>query len=202
MLHPMTIALFAASLFTIAATPSFREPADKVAEGFQTRTVSSWLGGASVNIDICDEKHHYVGNPNTLNRRDRVMFSFDIRRYLYAGRVKQALLVYENNPMGCLDKNEIELELFKSGRATLRNEDLISGEVMPLCRYEFSKTTLRQATLDVTEQLNAALSIGEGALSFRLRNVTIETLGNRFSTAEGVIVPRQKVRLLVIPTHN
>ena len=202
MLHTMTIALFAASLFTIAATPSFREPADKVAEGFQTRTVSSWLGGASVNIDICDEKHHYVGNPNTLNRRDRVMFSFDIRRYLYAGRVKQALLVYENNPMGCLDKNEIELELFKSGRATLRNEDLISGDVMPLCRYEFSKTTLRQATLDVTEQLNAALSIGEGALSFRLRNVTIETLGNRFSTAEGVIVHRQKVRLLVIPMHH
>ncbi len=202
MRHTIAIALFAASLFAVAATPSFREPTDKVAEGVQTRSVSSWLGGASVNIDICDDKHHYVGNPNTLNRRDRVMFSFDIRRYLYVGRVKQALLVYENNPMGCLDKNEIELELFKSGRATLRNEDLISGDVMPLCRYEFSKTTLRQATLDVTEQLNAALSIGEGVLSFRLRNVTIETLGNRFSTAEGVIVPRQKVRLLVIPTHN
>ncbi len=202
MLHTMTIALFAASLFTIAATPSFREPNGKAPEGFQARMASSWLGGASVNIDVCDENHHYVGNPNTLNRRDRVMFSFDIRRYLYAGRIKQALLVYENNPMGCLDKNEIELELFKNGRATLRNEDLISGDVMPLCRYEFSRTTPREATIDVTEQLNAALAIGEGALTFRLRNVTIETLGNRFSTAEGVIVPRQKVMLLVIPVHN
>ena len=83
-----------------------------------------------------------------------------------------------------------------------RKEDLISGDVTPLCQYEFSKTSQRQATLDVTEQLNAALAVGEGALTFRLRNITIETLGNRFSSAEGVSVPRQSVKLYIIPRRD
>ena len=202
MRHAIVLTVLAVSLCAFAAAPASHAPVDKAPEGFRTRSVSSWYGGASVNIGIGDENHQYVGNPNTLNRRDRVMFSFDIRRYLYAGRVEKALLVYVSNPMGCLDTNEFELELFNSGRAALRKEDLISGDVTPLCQYEFSKTSQRQATLDVTEQLNAALAVGEGALTFRLRNITIETLGNRFSSAEGVSVPRQSVKLYIIPRRD
>ncbi len=195
----IVLAILAASLYAAAATPSFGAPDGQAPKGTRTRPVSSWIGGASVNIGISNEDHQYVGNPNTLNRLDRVLFSFDIRRYLYAGNVKKATLVYVNNPMGCLDVNEFELEVFNSGRAVLRKEDIISGDVEPLCRYEFSKTSPRQATVDVTAQLNNALAIADGALTFRLRAITTETLGNRFSSAEGVVVPRQQVKLYITP---
>lgn len=187
------------SAYGLCVEPSFSASARTVLAEEKLLEPSCWLGGLMVDIGINGTDFEYVGNPNKLNRCDRVLFSFDIRRMLYAGHVKSAILEFDNEPMGRLDENDFELDIFKSGRADIRKEDIISGEVDSLCVYNFKRGQDRVLSLDITEQLNAALRIGEGALTFRLRDATIETRGNIYNDPEGIVLRRQTVKLIVKP---
>lgn len=193
----LSLALLLSTLSLFAATPQFAASASNAAKGVRVRKVSEWIGGLKVDIGIHGDNFEYVGNPNVLNRCDRVVFNLDLRKFIYAGHVSEAFLEYQNSPMGALDDNEIELEVFASGRSSLRPEDLIASDSFPVCRYNFTPSTPKFLKLDITRLVNQALSVGDGYITFRIRNATIETRGNTKGSAEGIIVSKDSVRLFI-----
>ncbi|MCQ2403602.1 MAG: hypothetical protein MJ202_07760 [Lentisphaeria bacterium] len=158
---------------------------------------ADWIGGAKANIGIQGKDYRFVGNPNSLNRCDRVVFTIGIRQFLYDGAVKEAVLEYANEPFGALEENEIGLEWIASGRSTVRPEDIIASDSEAFCNYTITPQSPKFITIDVTDLVNKALSIGDGYITFRVINVSTETRGNLKSTAEGICIPHESVRLLV-----
>lgn len=99
--------------------------------------------------------------------------------------------------MGELEKNDIEISIFENGRTILRPEDIISRDIHAICSYTFTPDTPHCLTVDLTDEVNKALYCGNGYISFRLRNITTEKLGNTKNAAEGIYVKQNSVRLLV-----
>jgi len=193
----MSLFFLLSAVVLFAAEPTMSPVATPAQKGVRERKVSDWIGGAKASISIQSKDLEYVGNPNTLNRCDRVVFSLDIRKFIYDGKVNEAYLEYQNNPMGVLESNDIALEVLESGRSTIRPEDIIASDTVSVCQYAFSKGESKYLKIDVTELVNKALSIGDGYITFRLRNITTETLGNSKSAPEGIHVPKGNVRLLI-----
>ena len=157
-------------------------------------------GGASKKIESYHSGQGYVGNPNNLPRNDRAMFSFDIRRFLWSGKITRSVLEMDVTPMGGDPKcNLFELEMFTSPRPVLREMDLIASDTISVYRFPFDRDSGNRIELDTSELLNAALAKGDGFLSFRLRNLTTEKHGNRYGRAEGLIADYTKINLKVIP---
>ena len=128
------------------------------------------------------------------------MFSFDIRRFLWSGKITQSVLEMDVTPMGGDPKcNLFELEMFTSPRPVLREMDLIASDTISVYRFPFDRDSGNRIELDTSELLNAALAKGDGFLSFRLRNLTTEKHGNRYGRAEGLIADYTKINLKVIP---
>lgn len=161
------------------------------------RHFCGWIGGAKVNIGIQGKGYRYVGNPNSLNRCDRVVFTIDLRPFLYDGKVQEVFLEYQNVPFGAIDENEIGLEVLASGRSSVRPEDIIASDCETVCHYAMTQKGPGFLKADVTQLVNKALSIGDGYITFRVINVSTETRGNPKSTAEGIYIPHDSVRLLV-----
>jgi len=159
---------------------------------------SSFGGGASVDIRCWDPKSSWVGNPNVLNRKDRVVFHFDLSEYLQKGKVKQAILVLPLQPFGAMKGNRLELECFKSEHAPVFKMDLISNDVSPVNAMLIDAKSQVLHHLDITKLVNDRLSRGEGTIAFRVRNMTIEKVGNRKNKAEGVIVDVKKLKLEIV----
>ncbi len=161
-------------------------------------SVSSFGGGSIGNIGFWNVKNTYVGNPNVLNRRDRVVFHFDLSEYLQAGKIKQAILVLPLQPFGVLKGNKIELEYFKTEHAPVFKMDLISNDVLPVATMFIDSKSQVLHNLNVTKMINDALSRGEGSIAFRVRNITIEKVGNRYNKPEGVSIDYKKLKLEII----
>lgn len=193
----MSVLLLFSAIILCAADASFSGAPSTLGKEVREHTPVGWIGGAKVNIGIKGDKLEYVGNPNSLGRCDRVVFSLDLRKFIYDGKVEEAILEYANHPMGLLESNDIELEVFENGRSTIRPEDIIASDTAAVCTYEFTPGTPKYLKIDVTELVNKALSAGDGYITFRVRDVTIEKVGNTKSAAEGVVIPRSKVRLLI-----
>ncbi len=152
-------------------------------------------GGASVNITFYNEKQPYVGNPNPLGRKDRGMILFDMRELLDKGTVKVATLELGIEPMGILTTNMFAVEVFENSRSSLRNQDLIASDANVIRQFLFSKQSPRVMRIDITGLVNSALGKGDGYIGFRLKDTTIETIGNRQNKAEGLILKYQNCKL-------
>ena len=152
-------------------------------------------GGASVNISFYNEKQAYVGNPNPLGRKDRSMILFDLRGLLDKGSVSCATLELCMDPMGIITTNMFALEVFENSRSSLRNQDLIASDAKPIRQFLFSSQTMRTMRVDVTELVNGILAKGDGYLGFRLKDITIEKVGNRQNKAEGLILKYQNCKM-------
>lgn len=143
-------------------------------------------GGASVNLRYFNTRQNYIGNPNGGNRRDRVVIRFDITSLLVKNQVKKARLALKLEPMGDMNESLLEVSVFTADRTSLAAMDLISGEVKPVTTIMFDRKSPHDHQIDVTGLVNEALACGNGSLTFRFRNLTIERNGNRRNRAEGV----------------
>ena len=163
-------------------------PTIEISEDATSLVPCGRAGGASANINFYDENQCYIGNPNVLNRKDRVLVNFDLRPFLMAGKVEQATLSLYLSPMGRLESNRLVLDAFTTPRTTLRSMDLIATDTRPVASFLFDCGIRPPWLLDVTVQVNEALKKGEGFLTFRLRNLTVEKVGNRKNQPEGAIL--------------
>ena len=103
-----------------------------------------------------------VGQPNTLNRDDRAVFRFDIRRYLTAGRVAKATLRLAVDPQ--TRGETFRLEHFTVERFVLAAKDLGSTQVELVRSFEVKHGTPAGLALsfDVTGAVNRDLEAGFG----------------------------------------
>lgn len=165
-----------------------------------TLPVKDFGGGATANIEFWSNENCWVGNPNVLNRNDRVLFNFDLTRQLYAGKVTRAVLRISAAPLGIIDENRIAVERFVTERPVIANIDLLSQETEELAQFPVTAgTPVPTWEIDVTGAVNRILDSGEGTVAFRIRNLTTETRGNRNSAAEGVSVAPAGIQLEVTP---
>ena len=159
---------------------------------------SAHAGGASANIGIYHAENRYVGNPNALNRKDRVLFQFDLRECLERGKITQGILTLALSPMGYLNADFLQLEVFSSERVSLRSMDLIATDTVPCREILFDRKSPLYHSFDVTEFLNHVLAGGDGSVTFRLRNGTVEKVGNRYSKPEGVLLDYGRTKLEIV----
>lgn len=193
----ITLLLILSSVMLCATEAIFSATSSSSSDATCVQKCADWIGGAKANIGIQGKDYRFVGNPNSLNRCDRVVFTIGIRQFLYDGAVKEAVLEYANEPFGALEENEIGLEWIASGRSTVRPEDIIASDSEAFCNYTITPQSPKFITIDVTDLVNKALSIGDGYITFRVINVSTETRGNLKSTAEGICIPHESVHLLV-----
>ena len=156
---------------------------------------------ACVCIDWWTTKYLWVGNPNTLNRRDRTSIRFDLTKYLAKGRVAKAELCMAVHPFGIYDENTFVVEQLMRERMELKPTDTLSddaekradfvlkAEDKPPCRQRF----------EVTECVNKLLQTGHTQLVLRLRDMTVEERGNKKNKAEGLAVIANELKLEVLP---
>lgn len=155
-------------------------------------------GGATANIGFYNTKLSFIGNPNALNRCDRVLIQFDLRNYLETGKISQGILTLALSGMGNLDANLLNLEVFSLEHTPLRNMDLIANDIVPCGKILYDAKSVRYHSFDVTEFLNDALARGDGTITFRIRNGTVEKVGNRYSKAEGALIDYKQTKLEIV----
>ena len=95
--------------------------------------------------------------------------------------------------------NDFELERFLVPRSALRAMDLIASDTASIMTFTFTPESERSLSVDITTVVNETLFVGHGYLAFRLRDVTIETLGNRQNQAEGLYLDFVNCRLEIVP---
>lgn len=181
--------------FLAAALP--KAPAAPAPNAAAVLTPESYLGGASANILFTSDTQGYVGNPNLLSRRDRVVFQFDLKKYLDAGHVSSAVLEFKIDRLGVPNPNRFTIEVFSGEHAPLRKEDIIAADVTAIGSFLFDMQSIKTVRLDVTAAVNAALERGNGAIAFRVLDATIETGGGHSGKAEGGLLARQSIKLEV-----
>lgn len=140
-----------------------------------------------------------VGQPNTLNRDDRAVFEFDIRRYLTAGRVAKATLRLKADPQ--TRGETFRLEHFTVERFMLAAKDLGSTQVALVRSFEVKHGTPAGLALsfDVTGAVNRDLEAGFGFTAFRLRSEFAETVGNPDNSPSLITIVSGSLALDVIP---
>lgn len=164
----------------------------------KVETPGSFWGGSFSNIGFGGATSCWVGNPNSLNRRDRVVFHFGLRDYLQEGKVKKAILVLPLQPFGVLKENWLELECFEEEREPVLRMDIISNKVFPVDAFLIDQGSTLLHHSDVTQMVNSALKRGEGSIAFRVRNATIEKVGNRQNKPEGASIDLTQLRLEIV----
>ena len=137
----------------------------------------------------------FVGNPNTLMRRDRLLIRFDLAplalRYGIGG-VKQATLrLLPLSVHGPDAVRRLELVHLQYDSAALEWKDIVSERVDPVATLEVRRDTVCQdgLTFDVTAQVNADLSQGRLLAPFRLRDLVSEEGGNPDMLPDGLCFP-------------
>ncbi len=156
-------------------------------------------GGAKVNIGFWNlTTNRWIGNPNALNRCDRVVFNFDLSSYIEAGKLTRAVLVLPLQPFGKSEDNQLELQVFTAEHNPIKAMDLIAKDVKPLKKIAVKSLSKTPVRVDVTTVVNKALARGDGGIAFRIRNITTEKLGNRTNKPEGAAVQRAHLKLEII----
>ncbi len=162
--------------------------------------------GASSNPDTVwylngiDGKWLAVGQPNLLNRRDKVTFRFDISGFIPTGKVKKAVLQYEQVPFAARYRDELlVLDHFNIERAKLSGNDLISNQVDTVRKYVLERAVTNPVItrIDVTGQVNADLAKGFGYSTFRVSSQSAEVQGNPRNEATGVTINNGTMKLFI-----
>ncbi len=140
-----------------------------------------------------------VGQPNTLNRDDRAVFRFDIRRYLTAGRIAKATLRLAANPQ--TRGETFRLEHFTAERFVLAAKDLGSIQAELIKSVEVKRGTPAGLALsfDVTGAVNRDLEAGFGFSAFRLRSEHAEAVGNPTNSPSLITIVNGSLALEVTP---
>jgi hypothetical protein len=140
-----------------------------------------------------------VGQPNTLNRDDRAVFRFDIRRYLTTGRVAKATLRLAADPQ--TRGETFRLEHFTVERFVLAAKDLGSTQLGFVRSFEVKRGTPAGLALsfDVTGAVNRDLEAGFGAVAFRLRSEHAEAVGNPNNSPSLITIVNGSLALDVTP---
>ena len=141
-----------------------------------------------------------VGQPNTLNRRDRVVMRFDLAKYLAKGKVNRAELSFSLELFGRLRQEDLHVEHFTVERPILKSNDLISIQTHTVSTFSLDPkiTGPRNFSFDVTAQVNQDLRQGFGSSTFRLISQSAEKFGNPFNAATGATVINGTVKLRVV----
>ena len=156
---------------------------------------------ACVNIDWWTTKYLWAGNPNTLNRRDRVTMRFDLTKYLAKGRVGKAELVLAVDPFGIYDENTFVIEQLIRERMQLKPADTLSDDAEKRAEFVLTKDMKGHCfqRLDLTDCVNQLLYGGHTQLVLRLRDATVENRGNKKNKAEGLAVIANELELEILP---
>jgi len=136
----------------------------------------------------------FVGNPNTLWRRDRMVIRFNLAplALAYGERgVKSARLrLIPIDFCGPEVTRRIELSHLLYDTAVLTWKDVVSDRAAIVGVAEAHRDTVRDTGLafDVTEQVSADLALGRPAASFRLSDLESEK-GNPDMQPDGLVFP-------------
>jgi hypothetical protein len=194
-----SLALVAAMISAMAVAGSSTGKVETVVPGPRdtasgaTHAIETWqLGGIGGNWLA-------VGQPNTLNRDDRAVFRFDIRRYLTAGRVTKATLRLAANPQ--TRGETFRLEHFTIERILLAAKDLGSTQVELIKTFDVKRGTPSGLALsfDVTAAVNRDLEVGFGFVAFRLRSKHAETVGNPYNSPSLITIVNGSIALDITP---
>lgn len=147
----------------------------------------------------------FVGNPNNLVRRDRVLLKYDIKPLLLsASRVKSAQLVYYiDYVLGPEEVREIAIEHFAEPVDVFEGASVNSVGVEDVTVVEAAlKNAVNGGSgadagqlqeVDVTEALKNSLSRGDTSCAFRLKDPLVE--GSSASVdPTGVIIVRSEAK--------
>ena len=141
-----------------------------------------------------------VGQPNILNRRDRVVFRFPILRYMPKGKIRKATLRFDYTATGEQKRdNLIEVEHFTAERIFISGKDLNSTFTDKVAQFKTTVNDPRNSKVefDVTDKVNADLSKGFEFCAFRVRSVTADTEGNSERKSSFITVENKSMRLIV-----
>ncbi len=152
-------------------------------------------------IDWWTTKNLWAGNPNTLNRRDRVTMRFDLTKYLAKGRVSKAELCMAVHPFGIYDENTFVMEQLMRERMELKPTDTLSDDAEKRVEFVVTKDTKPpfHQRFDLTDCVNQLLYGGHTQLVLRLRDATVEDRGNKKNKAEGLAVIANELKLEIMP---
>jgi hypothetical protein len=156
---------------------------------------------ACVCIDWWTTKYLWAGNPNTLNRRDRVIMRFDLTKYLAKGRVSKAELCMAVDPFGIYDENTFVMEQLMRERMELKPTDVLSDDAEKRAEFVLTKDTKgpSRQRFDLTDCVNSVLQVGHTQLVLRLRDMTVDSRGNKKNKAEGLAVKGDELKLEIMP---
>ena len=163
--------------------------------------------GSSVDINVwrvngIGGRWLAVGQPNHLDRKDKVTFSFDLEKYINKGKIRRAILCYSQNLFGSKYRSEeILLKHFTTERMILKNNDLVSNQVNLIGDYIVDKglKTSLDSKIDVTQAINADLQKGAFFSTFRLESLSAEKLGNPGLKPVGISILNKSIKLYIKP---
>jgi len=136
----------------------------------------------------------FVGNPNTLTRKDRMVIRFDLAPLALSdgesGVSKASLRLIPVGVSGPEDTRRLELSHLQYDTAVLSWKDIVNEQATVVDIAEAHRDTVIEAglTFDVTQEVNADLALGRPAAAFRLRDLGSEA-GNTDMAPDGVCFP-------------
>lgn len=141
-----------------------------------------------------------VGQPNKLNRRDRVVFRFSILKYMPQCKVKKATLRFDYTAAGEQKRdNLIEVEHFNNERIFISGKDLNSTFTEGVAQFKVTVKDARNSKVefDVTDKVNADLAKGFEFCAFRVKSITADKEGNDEMKSSYMTVENKSMRLIV-----
>lgn len=135
----------------------------------------------------------FVGNPNTLNRGDRVLLRYDLEPLLLlSGTISNATLTMGFSTYASSeDQIEVEVSCFNTAPEALAGRLLNDADMESLATFTVTAgdtgASARIFEVDVTEALKGAAAKGAVAIAFRLRAPGVEE-GSNTMEPSGVIV--------------
>ena len=188
----ITALIWMAGPSVLAGVPQTIKPANGDLGSGAANSVGCWYPGGIGGTWLA------VGNPNELNRNDRVIIRFDISPFIVKGRIRQAVLKFKMEPF---TKGEtFQLEHFTVERVALSGNDLISTATEAVKDFTVRTGTPSGTELAfvVTALVNRDLSIGFGGSTFRLKSLTVEKVGNPENKPSGISVVKDSIRLEIM----
>jgi hypothetical protein len=155
----------------------------------------------------------FVGHANTLTRKDRAMFRFDLKPLAEVGnRIEKVELNFGIERYVSDETNQvINVQALTRPAEALNGDTLTTdatqtvGDLTVTAADAFFGATGRRTDvplqkLDVTAAVKAALAQGASSITFRMRNPVAEEKGNVTMHAEGIIITKSPLpRLIITP---
>lgn len=137
-----------------------------------------------------------LGSPNHLNRKDRVVVRLDLSDFIGKEKVKKAVFHLYFHPYRALYPRMVDVEVLKEEQDKITKDsgfgfsaDPTASLLLPFAPRVGTFTV----ALDITADVNAALSKGVGSITYRLRDNHCDQFGNRRRKAYSIAVDSSRV---------